>query len=422
MPMVQANSFSLISNQTIYSCVTNIIKDFLIRKFPKDFFKYIYMRNSSAAITEQYLNYEDRLVKPKPSLAIGLSFESNDTTFNGDPHHFGITHVRQYAFEKGAMYDGIFKDYNNDIYVSAFRTRTKIIYEIGIKVESELKASNVEGYIRSLIGINKPFYLNNTFIEIPLPNTLIKFIAAKRNLDITNDVGINSLINYLKNNSANSISYKKHLTNGKNHFFYKYSTNLLCKISDKISFNKSLKEKSISDCIVSFNFEVELGSYLNFIYEALTNDLTPPPVYTNDVEDSSLELIYNYTIQTIIPRTYEGLTILHNISVLTSDTEEDVTNVSNVISKKVNDFRDYCMEEGILNDNLKLLIFRESTLISPVNYTIDWNTFNVTLINPFTNYTYTLVFYIHEENFTKFINMQENLRNNITPPNIINDI
>lgn len=418
MPQLHAQSFTLLSNETMFSSVTNIIKEFLIRKFPKDFFKYVYMRNSSAAITEQYLNYEDRLVKPKPSLAIGLSFESQDSTFVGDPYHFGITNIRQYAFEQGHIYDGILKDYTNEVYISAFRNRTKIIYEIGIKVESELKAANVEGFLRGLIGIGKPFYINNAFIEIPLPNTMIRMIAARNNIDITTTTGINTLSNYLANNSKNSIIRKKLTTNGKYHYFYKYATNILCKIQDKISLNKNLKEKSIDDCILSFAFEIEMGSYLNFIYETVENDLTIP----NEPEEllnDNIEIIYNYSVQSIIPKEYLGLSILQKISILTSNEDEDSTDVTNVINKKINDFRDYCLLNNNINDNIKLLVFRESTLISNTDYSIDWNTFTVTLLNPFKNYNYTLVFYFNEENFRNFINMQENERNNIIPPKII---
>lgn len=414
MATFEASSFTLLANQSMHSSVTNIIKEHLIRRFPKDFFKYVYMRNSNASITEQYLNFEDRLVKPKPSLAIGLSFDGQDNSFNGDPYHFGITNIRQKAFEQGFLYDGVLKDYEKDFYISAFRTRTKLIYEIGIKLESEMKAVNVESYIRGYMGIGKPFYINNAFIEIPIPNNLINTIALQNSYDIHTPAGIAAFNDYLKDKSKNSIVYKTHLVNGRMHYFYKYTTNILCKIQDKISFNKNNRDKSITDCILSFGFEIELSSYLNFIYERVISDLTPPPVLPS-ITNEELEVVFNYSIQLVIPREHQGLTLLSTIAVLTSNADEDSTIVKNSISRDINDFKDYCMVNNILDDNLKLLVFRESTLIPNTDYTVDWNLFNVNLLYPFKNYQYTFAFFYNEVNYTKFIADREKQRSNIPP-------
>jgi hypothetical protein len=106
------------------------------------------------------------------------------------------------------------RDYVNDIYISAFRTRTKLIYEIGIKVESEMKAVNVESYIRGYMGIGKPFYINNAILEIPIPNNLIKVIALRNNIDINTPQGVIDLNTYLTAKSKGSIERKTHLVNG----------------------------------------------------------------------------------------------------------------------------------------------------------------------------------------------------------------
>lgn len=414
MATFEASSFTLLANQSMHSSVTNIIKEHFIRRFPKGFFKYTYMRNSNASIAEQNLNYEDRLVKAKPALAIGLAFDGQDNSFNGDPYHFGITNIRQRAFEQGDIYDGVMRDYVNDIYISAFRTRTKLIYEIGIKVESEMKAVNVESYIRGYMGIGKPFYINNAILEIPIPNNLIKVIALRNNIDINTPQGVTDLNTYLTVKSKGSIERKTHLVNGRMHYFYRYATNILCRIQDKISFNKNTREKSITDCILSFNFEVELGSYLNFIYERVEKDLTPTtdlPVITNE----ELEVVFNYAIQLVIPREHLGLSILGKISVLTSNEDEDSTIVKNSLSNEANDFKDYSIAHTSVNANLKLLVFRESTLIPDTDYSIDWNTMNITLIQPFKNYQYTFVFYFNEVNYNKFIADRENERSRISP-------
>ena len=244
MSELVASTHTLLSGYNLYSSVLNYVKQYFINNMPQNFFKYIYMRNSSAYVTEQrLLNNEDKFVKPKPALGINVNFERSDATFTGDAFHFGRSNIRVNAYSHNDIYDAVFKDFDRCSFVSAFRTKTKLVLEIGMKIETEVKAVSVENYIRSHIGYNRPFYMNNVFLECPLPNSLIKEILISSGMPFVTSNDITAFNTYLHNKSFGSISYKKNNTTGNYLYFHKFSTNILCNITDKPSITKNMENK-----------------------------------------------------------------------------------------------------------------------------------------------------------------------------------
>jgi hypothetical protein len=67
--------------------------------------------------------------------------------------------------------------------------------------------------------------------------------------------------------SGNGITYKKDNASGRYMYFYKYRTNVFCKIPDMPSLTKNVDGKSIVDTDITLNFEVEFFNNLNFILE-----------------------------------------------------------------------------------------------------------------------------------------------------------
>jgi hypothetical protein len=421
MSTLVASTSVLLANDALLSSVTNCIKEYFLRSFPKNFFKYVYMRNSTFNVTEQNLTYEDRLIKPKPALAINLNFETQDATFSGDAFHFGMSHVRCYAYQQRHIYDNILVDEANQIFVSAFRTRTKHIYNIGIKVETELKASAINKYIEGFIGINRPFFIKDAIIEVPLPNNVLNRIVQYGSFPLTNDLDIAAFHAYLNKWSGGAITYKRNNSNGKWMYFYKYATNIFMRLPDKTSMQKVTEDKSVKEVIISFDAECEFGSHLNFIteHETFTNDNPSVPQGIVDNSDTTFlisnvnnedVIVYNSTITQPLTRTLsDGKSLIHTLKIVTdTNTFSDITNFVQDFDPKLRLFFDYLNSKlsgtpTIFDDTLNVLVYRDSTLLDTSEYTIDWQGYTVTLNNPRLNYTYQLAFYIDLISFNSFI-------------------
>ena len=400
MSNLTASTHTIMSSQNLYSSVTSFIKQYFINSFPPNFFKYVYMRNSNAFVTEQRLSNENRLTKPKPALAIGVASDRADATFTGDAFHFGRSDVRQEAYSLKGIYDNLFRDDSRQSYVSTFRTRTKLLLEVGIKVESEMKAFSVENYMRSNIVYNRPFYINNAYLETPLPNSVIKEILVASGMAITTPTEIALFNEYLNLKSFGSITYKKNNSTGNFMYFYKFSTNILCTVSDKPSISKNMKNKSISDAILNFAFEVEFGNHLNFITEHRVLNVQPPLTLPL-VDDSENTFIINYTFQMNLVPSFGNLSISNTLKFVTDEVNAsiDTLNFKESLNKDIIFVTEYVKSQELplnslaLEEFTKVLLYRDGILIPELDYTIDWNTYELTFTNPYVNYEYTLVFY-----------------------------
>lgn len=412
MSNLTATTHTLLSNSALMSSITNHVKTYFIRSFPKDFFKYVYMRNSNPSITEQSLNFEQKLVKPKPALALNLVFETQDTTFNGEAFHFGVSNIRQYAFDHRFIYDGIMRDDTLGLYISAFQSRTRAIFEVGIKVESELKAASVNRYMEGYLGINRPFYINNAFVETPLPNGVINKLIVSGGFDLTTTIGRSSFHEWLSLKSDGNITFKKNLSTGNWVYYYRYATNILCRIPDRIQIQKNMENKSIKDAILTFTFDIEFGSHMNFVTESLGYPaVAPPPQNTLPTFDQEFEIAYNYTVQQPYTMTLGDKKLIHTLRVVTDD---DVLSDTTIFDdglaahymRYFNYVNELVNEVGSLKtveDYIAVQIFKDDDILDAADFTIDWNAFTLKLNNPFINFVYTMTFYINLEHFQKFI-------------------
>lgn len=408
MSELVASTHTILSNYNLYSSVVNYIKQYFINNFPNNFFKYIYMRNSSAYVTEQWLDNENKLVKPKPALGINVNFERGDATFTGDAFHFGRSNIRVNTFSYPQIYDLIFKDSTRRSYATGFRTKTKLVLEIGIKVETEVKAASVESYIRSHIGYNRPFYMNNVYLEVPLPNSVIKELLVSSGMTVNNPAEVTAFNNYIHNNSFGMITYKKNKTTGNYLYFHKFSTNILCNVLDKPSITKNMENKSVKDAVLNFNMEIEFGNILNFITEHEILNITSP-VSLPFIDDSENNVICNYTMQFPLESKIGNKDILNTIKFVTDNNSEiDALSLTEFLSPEVL----FCIEylkslpdsNLELNDLLLFKVYRDGLLLTPSDINIDFQTYIITLLNPYINYQYTIVVYL---NISKFNNILE---------------
>ena len=423
MSELVAKTHTILSNYNLYSSAINYIKQYFINNFPSNFFKYIYMRNSSAYVTEQWLDNENKLVKPKPALGINVNFERGDATFTGDAFHFGRSHIRVNTFSQPQIYDLIFKDTNRRSYATGFRTKTKLVLELGIKVETEVKAASVESYIRSHIGYNRPFYMNNVYLEVPLPNSVIKELLVSSGMTINNPAEILTFNNYIHNNSFGSITYKKNKTTGNYLYFHKFSTNILCNLLDKPSITKNMENKSVKDAVLNFSMEIEFGNILNFITEHEILNIVPPTSLPF-IDDSENNVICNYTIQFPLESKIGNKDIINTVKFVTD-------NNSQVDSLQLNEFLSpeilFCIEylKSLPNSSIELddlilfKVYRDATVLLSTDFNVDFQTYIISLLNPYINYQYTIVVYINVNKLNTILEARSKTSMNMVKENDI---
>ena len=415
MSELYQKSHSILAHSVLVSNVFGLLKNHISAIFPKNYFRDFYIRNSAFNINVADKNDDDRSTVKFPSLSLYLDPSYQDPTFNGEPNHIGRNFLRKNAYQYRNIYRNIFKDEENRIYVSSFEERTKLNFEVLIRLESELQGYNCMQFLRS-VGVKKPYFINNVLLESPLPYTVINDILqandGKYNLEDVN--GILEFQDYLRNNSSVYITFKKNNGSGNFFYFYRYNTNILCKITDIPTININQNNKVVEDVHVKFNIEMEFNNHMHYITEHEKLIIDPESVIS--VDDGYDSVVFNSTILQPIQDKIDKFILSKVITILTeANTSIDTTNFENLLIHKHKTFIDYIVKvakdstlpEEVINDNLKIIIYEDSEELPSSEYEVKWDTYEVNLLNPKRNYVYGIAIYVNGINVTEFSKLNE---------------
>lgn len=433
MADLHQKSHSIMAHSVLISNIFGLLKNHLYAAFPSSYFKGFYIKNSAFNLNTTNKSDDDKFATLKPSLTLYLSLSYQDPTFSGDPNFFGRTYLRKNAHLYKSIYKNILVDEISKIYVSSFEERTKLSFDILVRVDSEMQAYNTLQFIRS-IGVKKPYYINNALIESPLPYTVINDIikANDGKYSMKDNDSILEFQDYLRTASAGNITFKKNNASGNFFYYYRYNSNILCKIVDVPTIDLSTDNKVTTDGQVKFTMELEFNNHMHYIteHEEFSDKYTMEDLYP---EDTSNTIVFNTSIIQPI-KDKIGEFILSKVITILSEINQpiDSTNFENllisnhkefikhVVKLANNDLHNYTQ---LIEDNIKIVVYEDSKELLPEEYTIDWDTLDITLFNPKMNYVYGIAIYVHGQNMSKYFEADQatNTRYGQSSPNKMMD-
>ena len=415
MANLKATVFPTVGSGVMLGSITGIVKNHVLSKLPKGFIKYTYIKNSIASVTEQMNTEESTLVKERPALSIGLNYSFNEAVSQGDQFRWGMSKIPVGVHMYDSIYTKIFYNEQDYIYLSTIDERTKLVYDVAIRLDSETQAYNLMNYMRAYIGVGRPYYLNRVNIETPIPFECLKMISAGKGFDLKDPAGRQAFHEYLTKWSGGRVTYKKNLSSGNYNYFLLYNANILCKIPDAPSIEKNTEGKSVVNADLRFQLEVEFPTFTNFITER--EELSPVDSGMNDmVDDSGSAVIYNFTSQMPVTRMLDDKTLALYFEVVTGLNETvDETPFEEALQPRVMFFiqhqRQYLgTDPDSIKRHMKISVIRDTEpLVEDVDYEVDWDSYTVRILNPLLNYVYRFALYMDLVKYNQIMEIHDSL-------------
>jgi hypothetical protein len=330
-----------------------------------------------------------------------MNYDYQEAVSFGDHLRWALTRIPVEAYTRTNIYMPILIDQPNRLFISTIPDRQKVVFEIGILLESEVQAMNLVQYLRYNLGVNRPYYINNALLEVPIPSNIFNIIINK--LNINYNLQKNEFNEYLNKKSSGRITYKKNLSSGNYLYFFKFGSNVLCRITDVPSIEKNMDGKSVITTNVKFNLEVEFFNYTNFITESEILDLTNTTLLPDD--DTST-VAYTFAINMPLAlQNSKGFNIMAKTQFITDiNVSVDKTNFKDILTPEFLYYLEYLDENSLdVNKFVEPLLFVDNEILPLDKYTIDWKTFDIILNEPLMNYVYTFALYLDSNHFNTVV-------------------
>lgn len=261
---------TIASMSTLISSLTAECKNYILKKFPKNFKKHVYV---DTALVSNMVNtnkkYNQSLNKVEyPSITISPEI-SLDNPINGmdtNPHESNPN-----IFLKKDLNNSYFKIFvDPEKKMSLYYTCDYVTVNFNVKIATKtfIQNSEVVYYLKTAFYANKYRYLNDCYMNTEIPKTFISIIAELLGYDLNNPIDMDNLRLYLLSVSKREgvIHKKINTATGKPCFFMNDPSNILLYL-DNIDAPVSIIRENQAEGEYIINFRLQASTYLanNFI-------------------------------------------------------------------------------------------------------------------------------------------------------------
>lgn len=256
---------SVASASTLISSLTGEIREYITSKFPRGFFKSVYI-DTAETIQAQNRNakYNTTLNKLQyPNMAISPSI-SLDDPIGGMEKSMHMSSPNLYLRrDMKRNYKKLVIDPNQKF--SMYFTSDYITVNFGFRITINKFVQNMDlaYYIKSRFQIGMFQYLNDRYLNAEIPKTFIKIIAEILGLDINDSDDMDKLRLYLISTGTqdNLIIKKINALTGKDCFFVNEKNNFLTLVTD-LDAPPAIIRESMSEGEYTINFRVQVSAWL----------------------------------------------------------------------------------------------------------------------------------------------------------------
>ena len=254
---------TIASASTLISSLAGIIQNYVVSRFPKDFFKSIYM-DTSQTINEQKKNdfFNLNLNKKKyPSLAITPEL-SLDDPIGGMEKNIHISSPNLFLKkEMNRNYNTIALDPEQKF--SLYFTSDYITTNFNFKIvtNSFVQNADLAFFLKSNFQEGFFQFLNDQYLQTEIPKTFIKIISELKNFNLFSSDDLDRLRLFLIDigRQEQNIEKKVNLMTGKTSFFLDNKNNMLMLFSDLDCPPSIIRENQVEG-EYTINFRVQLSA------------------------------------------------------------------------------------------------------------------------------------------------------------------
>lgn len=227
-----------------YSLCCSYMENWFVSKFPKDYFKTIYMEGKHALDEFRKYTPGEMVKRPKPSLSIT---PQPDWTFSNDtlnfPYGDANTNIRRTHNR-----DVFFRDPERQLYLGVVDDLMSITFNYKIRVNTRAKQVDLNRYMQNVLT-TACTYGEYVEMDFHVPYDLMSMIASDVGFELDADNKIKNIIGflgYLNSHSVVPFTYKLRFINGKNEFFIRMNQYIHFRFPDNIDLDDGERQGQIS--------------------------------------------------------------------------------------------------------------------------------------------------------------------------------
>lgn len=405
------------SSSTTYGNVMSVCKDIIIKLFPVNYFKDVYVSSEIS-----YTNIRRRLGRntinemsklERPFMNINPQIQPP----NGDLYLYDIPLTKNIDnMEVGLQRNTLFSILKNtvDHYNLTYKlNRDQIQFDITITVDTLIQQLDLYKYMLNHLVWERPF-ASKVSLESMIPREMVSYMGHLSNIDIDDKKNnqIPAMLKMMNTYSRFPITYKMRNGTALDEFFMYYNAELLIMYSDLSLEN--VNRRNMADDYYQITFRATVDFNLPGMY-ALTGDYPRPLAVgvslRSDNIDGSHDLIPLYTVNNLYAK-YSS--VKNGFILLTSSrfqTESDPVTKQDSLNLSVlfeDDYLKVIKENYIknipMNTLFDIILLKDNNVLEESkDWGINWNTMDLVIKNADDKATYCVLVYINNSLFNERI-------------------
>ena len=385
----------------VFSSVTNILKMYLLNRFPKGFFHNIWLETANAGVKPTSDKDETAVKIVYPVMSISPKYDLGDL-FMGDLSRWHNINDILYAnpYEE---YNTIINDMENKVRLMTVPDRIKVMYDVKMNFDSTIQqVEALHFYKKCFMG--QYFYLNDVPLEVDIPTYIISFIAHANGYKLDTPENRTAFTEFLNKYSYGMILNRINRATGKRVFSYKFHANLLFSVPDKPSIDGVERNELVNgSSTISNQIGIELWIPGYFLLQIDKSKLPVKADVSNiiDLVDTKNSITMTFDVKMDLDKMVNGKLFNQRVRYSTEpNVTVDTTDLKEYVNKDIIDLVEYLREkpEVDISDYIECILYCDNTKLSyDTDYTVNWYKYELVTKYLFPNSMYSLFIYIDQK-------------------------
>lgn len=411
------------SVSTLYGCIGYSVQDYIMNKFPKDFFKFttvsseLASRNIRRNFRTQNTNNE-MAKRQKPCIIIQPTYSvmESDGALQGIPLTTNFDDL-QYRTDARYLFD-VLKDYENGYCLKFKMNRDRIEFDVQLLFDTLHQQLDTYKAIQNQMRWERSF-AHRIALESVIPKKLIAYMSKMAHMDLEeHSEYIPIFLRKLNSVSGYPITYKLRNASATDEWFMYYLHDIILTFTD-LAIDQGQRKNMTEDSFgITFRVTAEFNMPAIYFVDALPDKIVglDLSIKTKEYDSDNETIVPVFSIENLFsryPNEKDGKQ-LYGSSIFRTDVSnslvaEDRIGLKGILDnehiKVIRAHKALGMKPETLVD-IVILKNREEQVYGE-QYYIDWNTLDIVIKKPNNDATYRVVLYFDYGVFNEILNNTE---------------
>ena len=381
------------SSSHTYGNALAFIQNYIIKFFPKDLFKTIHV-NSKIAHRQIRSTPNEFIKKTKPMII----FRPRIATRNEERFLQGTKLIERdidifHTWDRGQL-QPFFNDEQNNISVKYLMNRIVMYVDVICNFATLMQQLDYYDLLCNITRWDSPLTLQ-TCLESYLSPDLLGALSELSGIPLISEKGdTKNFLDYLNENSSYPITYKLQGSTKTKEFYRYYPVNMEVTFTDLDKDDGDRVGNIMDQYQIMFTCKMEFNT--SGFYYIIGEDVHKVNLPTISGESDSLVPIFTDVLLNEDLNLQHGWHLYNRVSMML-DNENDSFNFYSMLNDSILQAIKFHKENGLpLNDIIDIKVRKQGLIIHEnLDYSIDWDTFELQFINQHTYFTYSVLFNVN---------------------------